>query len=535
MPSITLNADQTVSVVYNDPLTVSWLSRHSDDALGRVGVGLVDAFCGLMRGVADADAGGRDDGSLLAFMHCMQKDMMTKLEDVCSQADSHRKELLSKVDWDLRSVVTTLEQVMKAYMEPITVSSISHRVSDTIREWLQSDVESLKRGHSLTIASVQELELRLHRIVGDVVGDAQQIRHVQLVGLLTGLPTQLTALQQQSPQDPCLHARVQELRGRLDDLVTTHGRSHADHQAVQTSLLGSVQNVATHLSASLDQRLTHLSDSLDQRLNRVLDERASQIQQVTTLLHETQKHLVKMEHDSLSSSAQQQRSSETLTTQVEALTVQRRRETNSNSVKGQKGESQLYDLLCERLTARQGYVIDAVHGVAHACDLNVRRQGRPDVRIEVKSHGELTGAKVGVKETTRFRSDLLSQNASGVFVSLYSDIVGIGKVEIQVLPNQKLAIFLSKNYFDVETISDMLQLIYTLESYMMRATGAADPDSDSGQVMRVGAEDMVTLQRHMDEYGEKVKTVIGSLRNSIILLKEMTFVQLTDFFSSRRI
>jgi hypothetical protein len=96
--------------------------------------------------------------------------------------------------------------------------------------------------------------------------------------------------------------------------------------------------------------------------------------------------------------------------------------------------------------------VSKVNGKSHSCDILVQRDDFPDISIESKAHGQNTGEKVRTREIEKFERDLLELDNHGIFVSIYSEIVGKGSLEIKQLPNAKFAIYLSKNMFDVDTI-----------------------------------------------------------------------------------
>ena len=136
---------------------------------------------------------------------------------------------------------------------------------------------------------------------------------------------------------------------------------------------------------------------------------------------------------------------------------------NSNSFKGSIAEDTLYNLLSEKLMLRDEFSVSKVNGKSHSCDILVQRDDFPDISIESKAHGQNTGEKVRTKEIEKFERDLHELDNHGIFVSIYSEIVGKGSLEIKQLPNAKFAIYLSKNMFDVDTIKDMLYLLYKLD------------------------------------------------------------------------
>ncbi len=179
--------------------------------------------------------------------------------------------------------------------------------------------------------------------------------------------------------------------------------------------------------------------------------------------------------------------------------------------RGKQGEQRLFSLLSERLTSREDYVVELVSGIAHNCDINVRRTGYPDVRVESKAIGETTGEKVRACEVEKFRADLMSTNAHGIFVSLHSAIVGKGRVGIEQLPNGKLAVYLSNNEFDVDSIHDALVLIYHLDK---RAGGS--------EAIRIAPETMQACAAHLSDVGQKLAKARTHAKETLAILNELS-------------
>ena len=221
------------------------------------------------------------------------------------------------------------------------------------------------------------------------------------------------------------------------------------------------------------------------------------------------------------------------------LTATQTRQACSLKLKGQEGESRLFDLLSERLTVRDGYTVEQCHGTSHACDILVRRLGHTDVRVENKAHGKETGEKVRAKEVARFGSDLMGLRCHGIFVSQHSGIVGKGACEVELLANNKVAVFLSNCEYDVERVVDMLHLVYGLDRILAAAAGGGDGNGgeggdrnggggDGGENrgdggFRVSPEVMRRVGAHLKDFANKVATAKTHLRETLSLLSELTF------------
>jgi hypothetical protein len=198
----------------------------------------------------------------------------------------------------------------------------------------------------------------------------------------------------------------------------------------------------------------------------------------------------------------------------ERLTLQN----NSNRIKGQTGENKLYDKLCDRLTTRENFHIEQVTSQAHNCDFKISKLGCCDVRVETKAHGEKTGTKVRQSEVSRFQDDLLSTNSHGIMVSLYSQIVGKGEMDIEQLSNGKIAIYLANNNFDCDIIYDMLQIIYKLDSFF----NANNKDS-SGEFVKVPFETLRKVRLYMKDFVLKIDQAKTSAKEIINILNQVTF------------
>jgi len=203
------------------------------------------------------------------------------------------------------------------------------------------------------------------------------------------------------------------------------------------------------------------------------------------------------------------------------LLTKQTKESNSNSFKGTLAEETLYNLLCEKLMTREGFSISKVNGISHSCDILVRKTDRPDIRIESKAHGQYTGEKVRTREIEKFERDLLELNNHGIFVSVYSDITGKGSVEIkQLLETSKFAIYLSKNMYDCDMISDMIYLLYNLD----KITSTSSNSNMSNTTL--SPEIISKIQNIIKSFAGKLTNVKTSLKDALALLNTITMEQI---------
>ncbi len=187
---------------------------------------------------------------------------------------------------------------------------------------------------------------------------------------------------------------------------------------------------------------------------------------------------------------------------------------NTNRFKGEEGEKGLFAVLEDILSSRDGYSIHDTKAIAHNCDINIKRTGYPDIRIESKAHGQFTKEPVRTSEVKRFESDITGLNCHGIFVSLYSGICGKKQIEIDLLPNNKFAVYLSNNNYDCEIIKDHINLIYKLDSIISSAT--------SDDTFRINTESMAVLRNYLNDFNTKINVLKINMKNSINILNEMS-------------
>ena len=199
-----------------------------------------------------------------------------------------------------------------------------------------------------------------------------------------------------------------------------------------------------------------------------------------------------------------------VTHKVDTFSVSR----NTTRFKCEEGEKGLHEVLENLLSPRDGYTILDTKTFAHSCDMVVKRTGYPDVRIESKAHGRETGESVRTQEVKRFESDLTHLNSHGVMVSLYSGICGKGAIEFELLPNKKFAFYLSRNEFDGGLLTEVIRLIYKLDTIVS--------DKDESDILTINHESIIKIKSHLNDFNRKIEDLKTNAKNSLRLLNELT-------------
>ncbi len=202
-----------------------------------------------------------------------------------------------------------------------------------------------------------------------------------------------------------------------------------------------------------------------------------------------------------------QKTIDTIQTRIEQMNTTR----NTTRYKGEEGETGIIQILECKLPLRDGYEILETKSKPHNCDALVKRIGFPDVRIEVKAHGRDTGECVRTCEVKRFESDIIGLNNHGIFVSLYSGIVGKGAIEIDLLPTNKFAVYISNNNYDGDTLKEFINLIYKLDGFVTGEEG-----------VKISTEAMTRIKAHIVDFNTKITALKTNMKTSIELLNGLT-------------
>lgn len=249
----------------------------------------------------------------------------------------------------------------------------------------------------------------------------------------------------------------------------------------------------------LSQISSHLND-LKERIN------------LSKMVDDGMKH---RDESILSSVVQNQKSIEHLNNKLDEMKIVK----NSNRYKGESAENDLKDVLEQTFQLRDNYEIVETKTIANSCDFIIKHVGYCDVRIECKNYTY----DVGTTEVKKFESDLIGLNNHGVFISLNTRICGKGLLEINMLHNNKLAIYLSNNNYDRDVIKDMVNLIYKIDSY------------NSNTDFKITQESIIQIKNYLEDYSNKVKSVKTHLKASLELLGNIDFSYIDKLISGGQV
>lgn len=560
---LTLDSEGGVSIRSTTASTVEFFQNHSEDHdLSLIAGQILDTVVQCLGNCMTAQAGRRDTSAVLEYLRGMEQrqklvthecasDAVEKINGRLNTVQASVDSMSGLVAGQMMTLITTVDNTVRASVQKLDVGNIAAQVSSCVRDWLQAEVDGLKEGQLSTADVVKGLEGRVRDIVCHSVSEPQLARHEHLLGMLHGLPAQVSILCVKAADDKENSAsdrvadKVAEMRVRLDEAVVYQAREVLEARIAVNLVTEKVQHMiddaarmwADSKERSLEQKSASASNLgqvpglLKVVLAETFKEFEAQSYAVKALICGTQQHLVKIEKDlceSLGALQVVRKGNDDVSARVEALaqqlTVSKVKAANNNSEKGKLGELKLFDFLSEKLTVRDGYSVEAVHGTAHACDILVQRLGYPDVRVESKFHGNETGSAVRTKECTKFEGDLLATGNHGVFVSHCSKITGRGRIELVILSGCRIAVYLSEVFDDLELVTDMVLLVYKIDTLLQAANGGG---AGLGNI-NITTETMNKIQLQLTDFAIKVQATKGHLKEAISLLDDLAFDRISS-------
>lgn len=212
---------------------------------------------------------------------------------------------------------------------------------------------------------------------------------------------------------------------------------------------------------------------------------------------------------------------EDISEKVDKLIIHSIREKEDIKLKGERAECDIYDLCVQRFRQRDGYNVSRVNNENMACDILISRVNKPNIRLEIKNYGIDNRRKVDYREVEKFRRDLEFKNDHGIMISLYSDICGINNGDIELMTNNKLAIYLSKNNLNIDEIEDKVCMIYKLDNII---------PTDSSIL---SLESIDNINYYLKEFSKKIDDIKNNLTNSIKLLNDVELDKIKFIINGR--
>lgn len=496
--------DGAAAVVIDNRAIVDFVNGHSDD------VQLLSAFEGMLESVCVSVKQHVDRH--MSSAACSQEmtrviECMERLDDrqarIASTVASAAEAAFDKMGGRLMGLVAAVDSTVTSAVAKLDVDAVVARLSSALEAMLADGTRHGSDALALILRSelVAPFGESFRRLNEAVAG---------MPGLLSDASRQEATQLQAVTADGV--ARLVERVKELDDRVA-RSLTHVVDKWNESRDFSNLQQ------SRLSDQVKLLPDLAKGTLREVMRDLEEQGHKVALAVDQAQQQLRDLHgdvRDSMSSVALIKSGTDDVRARVDQWNERALKDSCSNQVKGSSGETLLFDLLSEKLLGRDGYVVEQVHGQARSCDMVVKREKHPPVRIESKAHGRGTGEKVRHREVEKFKSDLLDLDNHGIFVSLYSGIVGKGALEIEQLSNGKMAVYIAYQNFEPDIVLDMLHLLYRLDAAMHK-----DEDG-SARGLTVSREALARIKAYVQDFSAKIRSIKTHMRESVCLLNELT-------------
>lgn len=395
-------------------------------------------------------------------------------------------DILSKVSTQLTTLILSIDNIVSSSVDKLNSTHITQSLKEIVIQTLNDSKNKSK----------YELEEHIKTHILQPINFTQQ----QLLELLVKLPELVS-------KNSC-----------TDDILTKLN-------TMNDKLSSNIDNIIVdvkQLDTTVEQYIKFSNDSYNNTpliIKGTLGDLVHNLEQQTSNISYIINSIQKDIHSNSTNIALIKSSNDDLKSKLDSLDKQiltkNVKEINNSGVKGSIHEDRLHILLADSLKPRDGYEITRVNGISHSCDILIKKNSFPNVRIDSKAIGEHNGHKVKTSDVEKFERDLLELNEHGIMVSQFSGIVGKGSPEIVQLPNAKFAIYLSDVYYNIPFIIDMIYLIYKLDSIITT--------SNSTSNISLSSEKILQIQSIIKDFTSKINTIKSDLKNTISLLNSITF------------
>lgn len=294
----------------------------------------------------------------------------------------------------------------------------------------------------------------------------------------------------------------------------------SSHQDIQNLHLQNIQNKIQHISDhDIRKNLSEFYSNIDinnkSHITTLLDSFNEKIQNVNQRsINDLDKRII----DTVASLNNNVINSIQNHTQInriqETLMVLNNNFTNNSSRKGAMTEQILHKNL---LAAFPDSEVLNSSSVSHAGDIQIKREGRPDILIDSK-HFESTN--VPKCDLEKFQSDCKLNNCSGILACSFSGIANKKHFEIDIVDG-RIYVYISNHQFDSTLFQLAVRIIYGIHG-----------------IIKEHKTDNIMLERQLFErlkveftyFNQTLQTHLDAIKTSINSISQLSMSQLDNFF-----
>lgn len=444
---------------------------------------------------------------LTSFEKKQQLLMGSLLETVDQRIRTTTEGMVDKVDSRVSTLAKQVDVSVSASVSRLDLGTLTESISHVMKTWL----ETLTKQNGLDLKTFESQVTENIRSMVTIPLDTMKTK------VFEQLPTTIDSRIRDGLvlfERDLADIKKGVVDGRLDNLLHQAlekvGDNRGDIQTLHSSFPHIVKEIVLGALRKVEDQVNDVRSLVD---NKIL-ERLSLMQYEMS--------------ETASASRRTRTETEQLKAKIEDLEKQvliqnTRGKYASNRAKGDDGENTLFDMLSERLIDRDGFSLELVAGQAQSCDILVRKEAHPDIRIDTKNY--VSKEKVRAKEVKKFVRDLTATGCHGIMVSLHSGIVGKAPTfDIEQLDNGKLAVYLS-NTNCVDSVIDTISVIHRLHAILVLK-------QDEENEVRFSPEVIQKIRAILLEFGEKMTTIRTKLQESINILNDVHNVHLEQILKT---
>ena len=488
-------------VIITNSIIVEYLSKNKDnEILIRSLENILLEFCRISQEFVDNynknERLKTTESNIIQYLQLFEKRQDELEKNIEEKIIKTTEKMLENVNNKMNEMLITIDKIINLSLEKLNTDKLLNNINDLIKELLEKkndDIEKL-------------IENKMRSEIIDPINVLNQ----RILENILNLPKELNNKEE-------IKDALIEINKRWDDSII--------------NIFRDVKNMELKINELVNNNINKLNESniMNENNKREILNQLNNIPTISKgILNEILKDVetntlnVKLVVNNLHTEMRENNNSilniktinEELRNKLDNLTNKTIKDNNSNKIKGSNGENEIYNLLSEKLMTRDGYITEQVNGLSHSCDILIKCKNKPDIRIESKAHGQNNGEKVRQKEVEKFERDLIHTNNHGIFVSLYSNIVGKNSIDLIQLSNGKFAIYLSNNNYNIENIIDSMNIIYKIDSIIK--------NSSNNDKFIISLETMTKLKSIINDNNTKINSVKLHLRDSINILNDLT-------------
>lgn len=467
-------------VQITNPFIVEFLNTHaSNEVILKACDDVLEQFCRMTKECVDVhsknEKSKKETSGIITFMQEFEKRYLENNAHLEEHLGKMSEGIMDKVSANIMNLIVSIDK------------TISGSLNQTIKTWLD---ESLKDNNKDINLSIANLKANLEEVLVSNIKPLHSVVEANNLDRVIG--------------------SVKEIETKVNNIITQNvekwqetkefNKLHNEHLLDQ---INQIPNLSKGIFADIIHSLSEKTGALDSMINNTtqqlgrlqydIQKNSSQVSILTNINTDIKSKIEVLDNKLLSKNI---------------------KESQNSKVKGTKCENKMHDLLTDYLLFRDGYEVINVSDTGHSADFLIKREKYPNIRLECKDYDD----RVPTSQVQKFVRDVQERNEYGLFVSVSSPITSFKSFEVQQLSTGKVAIYLANNNYDINTILEMINLIYRIDNMICKYNG-----EHKEEYLQISKENITRIQNAIMDYNDKIKMLKDSMNNSIRIINSLSF------------